>query len=46
VSQRARDECAELNQMLGAYLHQDFDLEYSSAEDVASVGHERGRGSA
>ena len=42
----ARNACPELFQMLGAYLHQDFALDYESAEDalrssVADAGRER-----
>jgi hypothetical protein len=32
VSKRTRDRCPALVQLLGGVLHQDFDLEYPSAE--------------
>ncbi|MGH3476384.1 MAG: contact-dependent growth inhibition system immunity protein [Acidimicrobiales bacterium] len=30
----AHETCPELHQMLGAFLHQDFDLEYRTAENA------------
>jgi len=32
VAERASEACPETRQLLGAWLHQDFDLEYPSAE--------------
>ena len=39
----ARETCPELHQVLGAYLHQDFDLDCETAEDALSysVGESR-----
>ena len=31
------DRCTNLNRVLGAYLHQDFDLDFASAEEALSA---------
>ena len=37
VVDRRRDSCPNLAQVLGAYLHQDFDLEFANAEEALSA---------
>ena len=34
VAERAHEACPELHQLLGAWLHQGFDLDYTTAEEA------------
>jgi hypothetical protein len=37
VASTANERCPELFQLLGGWLHQDFDLEYQSAEEALAA---------